>query len=87
VSDAGSSLLAENMDHRFELRDLNVRFPESKLSLITGPTASGKTALLVCPKHFLSFCTEEYRTDGSFGRDDFAPGWEDYHVEDPEPDR
>ncbi|KAG5653253.1 hypothetical protein H0H81_001510 [Sphagnurus paluster] len=34
-------------DHRFELRDINVLFPEGELSVITGPTASGKTALLM----------------------------------------
>ncbi|KAF8890917.1 multidrug resistance-associated ABC transporter [Infundibulicybe gibba] len=34
-------------DHRFELRDINVMFPEGELSVITGPTASGKTALLM----------------------------------------
>ncbi|KAG6870102.1 hypothetical protein C0992_001013, partial [Termitomyces sp. T32_za158] len=33
-------------DHKFELRDINVKFPEGELTLITGPTASGKTALL-----------------------------------------
>jgi len=32
---------------KFELRDINVMFPEGKLTVITGPTASGKTALLV----------------------------------------
>ncbi|KAF9447375.1 hypothetical protein P691DRAFT_782489 [Macrolepiota fuliginosa MF-IS2] len=32
--------------HRFELRDLNIRFPDEELTVITGPTASGKTALL-----------------------------------------
>ena len=32
---------------KFELRDINVMFPEAKLTVITGPTASGKTALLV----------------------------------------
>ena len=31
----------------FELRDITVRFPEGKLTIVTGPTASGKTALLV----------------------------------------
>lgn len=36
-----------NMDHRFELKDINVIFPDGELSLITGPTASGKTGLLV----------------------------------------
>lgn len=34
-------------DHRFELRDINVMFPDGKLTLVTGPTASGKTALLM----------------------------------------
>lgn len=33
---------------RFELKDINIRFPEGKLTVVTGPTASGKTALLVC---------------------------------------
>ncbi|KAJ7863247.1 hypothetical protein B0H13DRAFT_2237135 [Mycena leptocephala] len=34
-------------DPRFELKDVSVLFPENKLSLVTGPTASGKTALLM----------------------------------------
>ncbi|KAG6906428.1 hypothetical protein DXG01_013964 [Tephrocybe rancida] len=34
-----------DMDHRFELRDINMRFPEGELSVITGPTASEKTVL------------------------------------------
>ncbi|KAJ7468712.1 hypothetical protein FB451DRAFT_1560403 [Mycena latifolia] len=37
----------ETQDHRFELKDISVRFPEGQLSVITGPTASGKTALLM----------------------------------------
>lgn len=37
----------EIADHQFELRDISVIFPPGKLSCITGPTASGKTALLV----------------------------------------
>ncbi|KAJ6577612.1 multidrug resistance-associated ABC transporter [Mycena capillaripes] len=36
-----------NENNRFELRDISVLFPEGKLSVITGPTASGKTALLM----------------------------------------
>src|SRR6185437_893217 len=32
---------------RFELRDLSVTFPQGKLTVVTGPTASGKTALIV----------------------------------------
>lgn len=34
-------------DTRFELRDINIIFPEGELTLVTGPTASGKTALLL----------------------------------------
>ncbi len=34
-------------ERRFELRDINVTFPERQLTVVTGPTASGKTALLV----------------------------------------
>ncbi len=41
-----SAGLAFPGDRRFELRDINVMFPEGKLTLVTGPTASGKTALL-----------------------------------------
>jgi len=32
---------------RFELRDINIDFPVGELTVITGPTASGKTALLM----------------------------------------
>ena len=39
----------EEPDHHFELKDIDIKFPEGQLSLITGPTASGKTALLVSP--------------------------------------
>ncbi|TFK47824.1 P-loop containing nucleoside triphosphate hydrolase protein [Heliocybe sulcata] len=31
---------------RFQLQDINIMIPEGKLTLVTGPTASGKTALL-----------------------------------------
>lgn len=41
------SNIEEPTDHHFELRDISVSFPEGELSVITGPTASGKTALLV----------------------------------------
>ncbi|KAI0048024.1 multidrug resistance-associated ABC transporter [Auriscalpium vulgare] len=41
------SLTAETEDHRFELKDITITFPDGKLSLVTGPTASGKTALLM----------------------------------------
>ncbi|EIW82703.1 multidrug resistance-associated ABC transporter [Coniophora puteana RWD-64-598 SS2] len=58
TSNVGSTTLADSEsarsastsgfeDHRFELQDISVRFPEGRLSVITGPTASGKTALLM----------------------------------------
>ena len=39
---------AESTDHRFELKNISVNFPDGHLTCVTGPTASGKTALLVC---------------------------------------
>jgi hypothetical protein len=30
---------ADTQDHRFELQDISVNFPEKKLSVVTGPTA------------------------------------------------
>ncbi|KAJ6615389.1 multidrug resistance-associated ABC transporter [Mycena sp. CBHHK59/15] len=50
VDDVSTVVDEENeglRDRRFELRDISVLFPEGKLSVITGPTASGKTALLM----------------------------------------
>ncbi|KAF8579651.1 multidrug resistance-associated ABC transporter [Ramaria rubella] len=42
------SITAQAAEERhFELRDINVIFPEGKLTIVTGPTASGKTALLM----------------------------------------
>lgn len=38
---------SDSGDRKFELRDLSVKFPEGELTVVTGPTASGKTALLV----------------------------------------
>lgn len=32
----------------FELRNISLGLPKDKLTVVTGPTASGKTALLVC---------------------------------------
>lgn len=43
------TVVTEEAEHRFELRDVSVLFPEGKLTVVTGPTASGKTALLVRP--------------------------------------
>jgi ABC-type protease/lipase transport system fused ATPase/permease subunit len=41
ASDSGSLLQTD------ELCDITVRFPEGQLSVVTGPSASGKTALRV----------------------------------------
>ena len=42
-------------DRIFELLDVSVKFPEGQLTVVTGPTASGKTALLVRFFSFLLF--------------------------------
>lgn len=51
VSTSNLSLVAGgttyNEGKRFELRNLNITFPPGKLTVVTGPTASGKSALLV----------------------------------------
>ncbi|KAH9854525.1 multidrug resistance-associated ABC transporter [Lenzites betulinus] len=47
IADSASVLGANNGDHRFELKDITVLFPEGQLTVVTGPTASGKTALLM----------------------------------------
>lgn len=47
-ADESSSAHHDNAnDRQFELRDIDVMFPEGQLSVVTGPTASGKTALLM----------------------------------------
>ena len=46
-TERGSITASDVSNHRFELRDVNIVFPERQLTVITGPTASGKTALLV----------------------------------------
>ncbi|KAI0030296.1 hypothetical protein K488DRAFT_87904 [Vararia minispora EC-137] len=38
---------ADGSKYVFELRDISVIFPEGKMTVVTGPTASGKTALLM----------------------------------------
>ncbi|KAH9035079.1 hypothetical protein EDB84DRAFT_1561273 [Lactarius hengduanensis] len=42
-----SIVASDASEHRFELRDINIIFPERQLTVVTGPTASGKTALLM----------------------------------------
>ena len=39
--------ISDRGDRAFELRNMTIRFPEGELTVVTGPTASGKTALLV----------------------------------------
>jgi excinuclease UvrABC ATPase subunit len=39
--------ISSSEDRNFELLDVSVKFPEGQLTIVTGPTASGKTALLV----------------------------------------
>jgi ABC-type transport system involved in cytochrome bd biosynthesis fused ATPase/permease subunit len=45
-SSENSGPLHQQIKDRFRLRDINVQFPLGRLSIVTGPTASGKTALL-----------------------------------------
>ena len=52
VNDEASTVVdTESISDRggraFELRNMTIRFPEGELTVVTGPTASGKTALLV----------------------------------------
>lgn len=57
--DAGASAEGEggeaaDEERQFELQDLDVVFPDGELTVVTGPTASGKTALLVRSLYALS---------------------------------
>ncbi|KAF8529350.1 multidrug resistance-associated ABC transporter [Gautieria morchelliformis] len=45
--DSISVSIQEGADHQFELRDISVVFPDRQFTVVTGPTASGKTALLM----------------------------------------
>lgn len=77
VGDRASSVEADftasEEERCFELKDLNLRFPEGQLTVVTGPTASGKTALLVCAPfqpNSPKFLNMIYFLDGSLRRDD-----------------
>ena len=52
ASEDNSSSITDD-SRTFELKDITVSFPEGKLSVITGPTASGKTALLASKQTYL----------------------------------
>jgi hypothetical protein len=48
IDEASTVVSTESIGDRvFELRNVTVLFPEGELTVVTGPTASGKTALLV----------------------------------------
>lgn len=75
-----ASVTESESDRRFELTDLTVMFPEGELTVVTGPTASGKTALLVrslTPLRMAALNTVQI--DGAAWRDD-ANRREAYHV-------
>jgi excinuclease UvrABC ATPase subunit len=46
-AESSSVAASDASEYRFELRDIDIVFPERQLTVVTGPTASGKTALLV----------------------------------------
>ncbi|KAF9255339.1 multidrug resistance-associated ABC transporter [Marasmius fiardii PR-910] len=46
TSETGTVYTTSSQETGFELRDISVMFPEGKLTVVTGPTASGKSALL-----------------------------------------
>jgi len=83
-NDNGATLGPEvEEESRFELRDIHVTFPEGQLSLITGPTASGKTALLVTTTRadILTALMRCFTIDGIALRDDITSWWTNNHVE------
>ena len=47
VTSEGADPAAKDTGRKFELQNLDIVFPEGKLTLVTGPTASGKSALIV----------------------------------------
>ncbi|KAF9258654.1 hypothetical protein L218DRAFT_1004797 [Marasmius fiardii PR-910] len=46
-ADATGVSTSSSEDHGFELKNISVMFPDGELTVVTGPTASGKTALLM----------------------------------------
>lgn len=67
VDAASLSGRPEIEDHKFELQGISVRFPDGELTLITGPTASGKSALLVSPcSRAQPACLRGYRPSWHF---------------------
>jgi ABC-type multidrug transport system fused ATPase/permease subunit len=60
LSERGAENADGNGERVFELRDISVRFPPGELTVVTGPTASGKTALLVCYLRIMLFLSFSY---------------------------
>lgn len=48
------SVETDAIENKFELKNISVRFPVGELTVITGPTASGKTAMLVRTVHIFN---------------------------------
>ena len=62
VANSSGESGSEEGDGSFRLRDVSVLFPEGTLTVVTGPTGSGKTALLVsCLAFLLSFFFKSYK--------------------------
>lgn len=72
-----ASIAGSESDRRFELTDINVMFPDGELSVVTGPTASGKTALLV--RRVFLHGKGERVADGSLRAVDGSPRRNDAH--------
>ena len=74
VVDSASIAGSDTSERRFQLNDISVMFPEGELTVVTGPTASGKTALLVCVQDSIDICPNltQLGTDGLTGRTDAA---------------
>jgi ABC-type ATPase with predicted acetyltransferase domain len=78
-----ASVAGSDAERRFELADINVMFPEGELTVVTGPTASGKTALLVStPMRHKDRRGSRASEDGITGRNDACRGSAD-NVQEP----
>ncbi|CAK5270991.1 unnamed protein product [Mycena citricolor] len=61
---------SSDAQQRFALHDVSVVFPEGKLSVVTGPTASGKSALLMALMGEMTMVQGSLLLDKSGGADD-----------------
>lgn len=71
-----ASVEAPTGNYAFELSDIDVTFPDGELTIVTGSTASGKTALLVSRTcHALiseRSCADHDASARATRRDDYA---------------